>query len=162
MERVHQGFKPKKLSGANVACFSHAARYCCPKQHGSKVFELVTRCTFQPQSFFADNPEVVLAPHKDLKLWKVARAKQPLLCDKQIAKAGMPGHNPVLVQEFQKHQVNLALHNAYLANTISEDQIAFATSPAGCYTLQANKKKGQLKLVPAKAGNAIWWPMLGH
>lgn len=131
-------------------------RYCCTKHHSSKVFQLVTmddqNAHFSHQALFADKPEVVLVPHKDLKLWKVTRAKQPLLCDKQIAKAGMPSHNPMLLQEFQKHQVNLALHNAYLANTISEDQIAFATNPASCYTLQAFKKKGQLKLVPV--GNA--------
>ena len=124
-------------------------RYCYPKKHGAKVFQLLSvddqKAFFQHRAILADQPENVDVDHQDLKFWKVTKNKMPMQCPLPIAQMHMPGL--VVQQDFEKLQVSMVLHQAYTAHQVKPDQVSFSIYPSGCYTLQPVKKKA-LKLIP--------------
>lgn len=124
-------------------------RYCYPKKHGAKVFQLLSvddqKAVFQHRAILADQPENVDVDHQDLKFWKVTKNKMPMQCPLPIAQMHMPGL--VVQQDFEKLQVSMVLHQAYTAHQVKPDQVSFSIYPSGCYTLQPVKKKA-LKLIP--------------
>ena len=124
-------------------------RYCYPKKHGTKVFQLLSvddqKAVFQHRAILADQPESVHVDHQDLKFWKVTKSKMPMLCPLPMVQKQMPGMPAQ--QDFEKLQLGIALHHAYTAHEVKPEQISFAINPIGCYTLQPIKKKA-LKLIP--------------
>ena len=113
-------------------------RYCYPKKHGAKVFQLLSvddqKAVFQHRAILADQPENVDVAHQDLKLWKVTKNKMPMQCPLPIAQMHMPGL--LVQQDFEKLPVAMVLHQAYTAHQVKPDQISFSIYPSGCYTLQ--------------------------
>ena len=124
-------------------------RYCYPKKHGTKVFQLLSvddqKAVFQHRAILADQPKNVDVDHQDLKFWKVTKNKMPMQCPLPIAQMNMPGL--LVQQDFEKLQVAMVLHQTYTAHQVKPDQISFSIYPSGCYTLQPMRKKA-MKLIP--------------
>lgn len=72
----------------------------------------------------------------------------PKLCPSQYCSTAVSMAHPSIEQDFQKHQVALALHQAAQTHAMSEKQVAFSLNPAGLWTKAKVTKKGALKLVP--------------
>ena len=99
-------------------------------------------------------PEVTIkVPHADLKLWKATKSKMPKMCDSKYVEVALPQKHHMILMEFQKVKVAMALHKAMEANQVTADQVAFTMNPALLYSKVKFAKKQQLKLVPL--GNIV-------
>ena len=121
------------------------------KEHGTKVYQLKSigdqHATFEHTGLF-EQPESMEVAHEDLKKWKATKALMPKLCPSQYCSIAVSMAHPSIEQDFQKHQVALALHQAAQTHAMSEKQVAFSLNPAGLCAKAKVTKKGALKLVP--------------
>ena len=65
----------------------------------------------------------------------------------EIMGKGLPLANPQVVEDFQKAQITMALHQAFQSHSVGETQVACSANPQGLWAIQPIKKT-QFKLVP--------------
>ena len=125
-------------------------RYCYPKEHGQKPFQLTKvnddNVTMAHSALF-QSPEEIHVVFADLKKWKVTKSQMPLLCPEETARLSLPEQHSTCQEELTRLSVANALHACYQCHALAPKQVAFALYPMALYTQQSFKKK-QLKLVP--------------
>ncbi len=71
----------------------------------------------------------------------------PLLASQALMTKAMPLANPNVLEEFQKRQIAMALHQAFQTHSVGESHVACAANQQGLWAIHAIKKT-QFKLVP--------------
>ena len=126
-------------------------RYCLPKEHGAKVFELlqVTNdgATMQHRPILLPAENIQVALH-DLKKWRVSKQGMPAVLPEAMLAKAFPTEHALALEEFQKAQVVVALRECYEKHSCQDQEVlAFATNPQALFartTIPAKK----LRLVP--------------
>ena len=108
-------------------------RYCLPKEHGAKVFELlqVTNdgATMQHRPILLPAENIQVALH-DLKKWRVSKQGMPAVLPEATLAKAFPTEHALALEEFQKAQVVVALRECYEKHSCQDQEVlAFATNP---------------------------------
>ena len=122
-----------------------------PKEHGSKVFELLevdNQGGIMQHRPVLHPPELVQVPLSELKKWRVSRQAMPATGSPDIVAKGLPSSHCFGEGDFQKAQVITALHECYQAHSEEDlEVLAMATNPQGLFAKKTIAVK-KLKLVP--------------
>lgn len=106
-------------------------RYCYPKEHGQKPFQLTKvnddNVTMAHSALF-QSPEEIHVVSADLKKWKVTKSQMPLLCPEETARLSLPEQHSTCQEELTRLSVANALHACYQCHALAPKQWLFIPS----------------------------------